>query len=119
MVARSPPSSRAAAAFAVTPPKGGLPKAPLTVGEYRLVKEPIVEFGYLTVTVDLSKKTGYLTINIHRPDEHEGSDFVLTQWNDPTCSTTVTERYLAFTTRRWRWLSVSPRARKGRLANCP
>ena len=48
--------------FAVTPPRGGLPKTPLTVGEYTLVKPPIVEFGYLTVTVDLSKKTGYLTI---------------------------------------------------------
>jgi hypothetical protein len=34
-------------------------------GEYTLVKQPIVEFGYLTVTVDLSKKTGYLTITFN------------------------------------------------------
>ncbi len=48
--------------FAATPPVGGLPKAPLTVGEYTLVRAPIVEFGYLTVAVDMSKKTSYLTI---------------------------------------------------------
>jgi hypothetical protein len=40
--------------FAATRPKGGLPTAPLTVGEYTLVKNPIVEFGYLTVTIDMT-----------------------------------------------------------------
>jgi 3',5'-cyclic AMP phosphodiesterase CpdA len=51
--------------FAATAPVGGLPQAPITVGEYTLVKQPIVEFGYLTVTVDLSKKTGYLTVTFN------------------------------------------------------
>jgi Calcineurin-like phosphoesterase len=51
--------------FAATPPIGGLPKTPVTVGEYTLVKQPLVEFGYLTVTVDMSKKTGYLTITFN------------------------------------------------------
>jgi hypothetical protein len=51
--------------FAATAPVGGLPKAPITVGEYTLVKQPIVEFGYLTVTVGMSKKTGYLTITFN------------------------------------------------------
>jgi hypothetical protein len=48
--------------FAATPPIGGLPHAPITRGEYTLVKEPIVEFGYLTVTVDMSGATPTLTI---------------------------------------------------------
>jgi hypothetical protein len=51
--------------FAATRPVGGLKKAPLTVGEYTLVKAPIVEFGYLMVTVDLSGKTSYLTITFN------------------------------------------------------
>jgi hypothetical protein len=51
--------------FAATAPVGGLPKAPITVGEYTLVKQPIVEFGYLTVTVDMTKKTPYLTITFN------------------------------------------------------
>ena len=48
--------------FAATPPRAGLPAAPLTIGEYTLVQQPIIEFGYLTVTIDMSKKTSYLTI---------------------------------------------------------
>jgi hypothetical protein len=48
--------------FAITRPKGGLAKAPITVGEYTLVRNPIVEFGYLTVTVDFSSKAPSLTI---------------------------------------------------------
>ena len=51
--------------FAATPPVGGLPQAPITVGEYTLVKKPIVEFGYLTVTVDMSGATPYLTITFN------------------------------------------------------
>jgi hypothetical protein len=42
--------------FAATKPKAGLPRAPITVGEYTLVKDPIVEFGYLTVTVTMTAK---------------------------------------------------------------
>jgi hypothetical protein len=51
--------------FSATRPVGGLKKAPLTVGEYTLVKAPIVEFGYLTVTVDKSGPTSYLTITFN------------------------------------------------------
>jgi hypothetical protein len=51
--------------FAATPPVGGLPKAPVTVGEYTLVEQPIVEFGYLTVTIDQTGKTHYLTLTFH------------------------------------------------------
>jgi hypothetical protein len=51
--------------FAATPPVGGLPEAPVTIGEYTLVKQPIVEFGYLTVTIDQTGKTHYLTLTFH------------------------------------------------------
>jgi hypothetical protein len=50
--------------FSATAPRGGLPQAPLTIGEYTLVKQPIVEFGYLTVGVDMSG-TKELTIAFH------------------------------------------------------
>ncbi len=42
--------------FAATRPMQGLPKAPTTVGDHTLVINPIVDFGYLTVTVDANKK---------------------------------------------------------------
>jgi Calcineurin-like phosphoesterase len=51
--------------FAATPPVGGLPKTPVTVGEYTLVKPPIVEFGYLSVSVDMTGRDHHLTITFH------------------------------------------------------
>jgi 3',5'-cyclic AMP phosphodiesterase CpdA len=51
--------------FAATAPVRGLPQAPITVGEYTLVKQPIVEFGYLTITVDYTRNTHYLTITFN------------------------------------------------------
>jgi hypothetical protein len=43
--------------FAATAPLGGLPKAPVKVGDYTLVVNPIVEFGYLTVMTDAKTLT--------------------------------------------------------------
>lgn len=43
--------------FAATPPQSGLPPAPITVGDFTLVKDPIVDFGYLTVTTDAKTLT--------------------------------------------------------------
>jgi Calcineurin-like phosphoesterase len=51
--------------FAATQPIGGLPATPVTVGEYTLDKPPIVEFGYLTVTVDMTGRDHHLTITFH------------------------------------------------------
>jgi Calcineurin-like phosphoesterase len=48
--------------FAATRPVGELPQPPVTVGEYTLDKAPIVEFGYLTVTVDMTGRDHHLTI---------------------------------------------------------
>lgn len=38
--------------FAATPPQTAAPKAPYTIGDTTLEVDPIVEFGYLTVTTD-------------------------------------------------------------------
>lgn len=38
--------------FAVTPPQTAAPKAPYTIGDTTLEVDPIVEFGYLTLTTD-------------------------------------------------------------------
>jgi hypothetical protein len=43
--------------YAATPPLGGLPNAPVKVGNYTLVVNPIVEFGYLTITTDAKTLT--------------------------------------------------------------
>ncbi len=51
--------------FAATMPTAGLPKTPITVGEYTLAGEPLVEFGYLTVTVDMTTTPPALTIDFH------------------------------------------------------
>jgi len=43
--------------YAATPPLGGLPNAPVKVGNYTLVINPIVEFGYLSITCDAKTLT--------------------------------------------------------------
>jgi hypothetical protein len=43
--------------FAATAPIGKLPPAPVTVGDHTLVVNPIVEFGFLTVTTDAKTLT--------------------------------------------------------------
>ena len=51
--------------FAATPPVGGLPKTPITAGEYTLNRPPLVEFGYLTVTVDMTGRDHHLSITFN------------------------------------------------------
>lgn len=46
-----------AGGFAVTAPMGKLPPAPFTSGDYTLEIDPIIEFGYLTVTTDAKTLT--------------------------------------------------------------
>ena len=43
--------------YAATPPLGGLPNAPVKIGNYTLEVNPIVEFGYLTITTDAKTLT--------------------------------------------------------------
>jgi hypothetical protein len=59
--------------YAATPLQAGAPQTPWTKGEYTLVKAPIVDFGYLMVTVDMSP-TPTLTIAFRgrdRATEHD------------------------------------------------
>jgi hypothetical protein len=51
--------------FAATPPRGSLPAAPVTAGEYTLVTDPIVEFGYLTIEVDMTGRDHHLRISFN------------------------------------------------------
>jgi Calcineurin-like phosphoesterase len=51
--------------FSATQPIGGLPATPVTVGEYTLDKPPVVDFGYLTVTVDMTGRDHHLTITFN------------------------------------------------------
>jgi len=53
--------------FAATRPQGGAPPVPWTKGEYTLVNDPIVDFGYLTVTVDASGDPQTLAIAFQSP----------------------------------------------------
>jgi Calcineurin-like phosphoesterase len=48
--------------FSATPPQGGLPRTPLTIGEYTLEQPPIVNFGYLSVTIDVGSSPPTLNI---------------------------------------------------------
>jgi len=48
--------------FSATPPTTKIPAGGITVGEYTLVAPPIVQFGFLTITVDLGAQPPTLTI---------------------------------------------------------
>jgi hypothetical protein len=62
--------------FSATPPQGGLPNAPVSEGEYTLEIDPIVEFGYLTVTVDMSGAEPTLGIVFNSRDGQTAHDSV-------------------------------------------
>jgi hypothetical protein len=51
--------------FSATQPIGGLPATPVTVGEYTLDNPPVVDFGYLTVTIDMTGRDHHLTITFN------------------------------------------------------
>jgi hypothetical protein len=61
--------------FAKTPPHGKF-KAGMTVGDHTLVTMPTVEFGYLTVGVDMTGASGKLTIRFHAPAKERNMDSV-------------------------------------------
>ena len=48
--------------FAATPPQTAAPPAGTTIGQYTLVTPPLVDFGYLTLVVDMTGPRGTLTI---------------------------------------------------------
>jgi hypothetical protein len=62
--------------FAATPPQGGAPPLPWTKGEYTLVNDPLVDFGYLTLTVDATGDSPTLTIAFQAPTAPDAKDSV-------------------------------------------
>jgi hypothetical protein len=48
--------------FAATTPTTTIPARGVTVGEYTLVAPPLIEFGFLTITVDMGARRPLLTI---------------------------------------------------------
>jgi hypothetical protein len=64
--------------FAVTPPQAGAPRAGTTSGNYTLVVPPVIDFGYLTLTVDMTKsQAGTLNISYRSPSQPNEHDSVL------------------------------------------
>jgi len=53
--------------FSATKPLVQTPKAPYTIGDFTLEIDPIIEFGYLTLTVDMTSSTRLLTISFNSP----------------------------------------------------
>ena len=53
--------------FAATKPLGQTPKAPFTIGDYTLEIDPVIEFGYLTVTIDMTTATRLMSIFFSSP----------------------------------------------------
>jgi hypothetical protein len=63
--------------FAATRPQTASPPAGTTIGNYTLVTAPIVEFGYLTLEVDMSGATGSLTISYRSVTKPSRKDSVV------------------------------------------
>jgi len=62
--------------FTVHPPRT-IPQTPLTQGEFTLVGPPILEFGYMTLTVDMSIQPQTLTIRFRAPANPAVDDHVI------------------------------------------
>ncbi|HUL54998.1 MAG TPA: metallophosphoesterase [Opitutaceae bacterium] len=63
--------------FAAIKPASQIPPAPHTFGDCTLEVDPLIEFGYLTVTVDMSTATKQLTIAFHSPKSGHNVDRVV------------------------------------------
>jgi hypothetical protein len=63
--------------FAVSGPQAGLGSAPVTMEDHTLEIDPVVDYGYLTVTVDLSKDAKTLAIAFHSPNLGRNHDSVV------------------------------------------
>jgi hypothetical protein len=62
--------------FAATPPATSAPAAGTTIGNYTLVTPPIVDFGYLTLVVDMTGPSGTLTISYRSVNQAHVRDSV-------------------------------------------
>jgi hypothetical protein len=57
-------------------PQETIPKAPSTQGDTTLEVDPIIEYGYLTITVDMTSDTKKLTIAFNSPTTGKNRDHV-------------------------------------------
>jgi len=62
--------------YSATPPQTAAPAAGTTIGEYTLVTPPDVDFGYLTITVDMTGAAGTLTISYRSVNQSNVRDSV-------------------------------------------
>ena len=62
--------------FSATPPRAGTPKAPFTIGNVTLVKGPIADFGYLTLSVNMTTAAKTLTITFKTTQQKAAMDSV-------------------------------------------
>ncbi|MGA2016136.1 MAG: metallophosphoesterase [Opitutaceae bacterium] len=62
--------------FAATAPQTAAPAAGTTIGQYTLVTPPDVDFGYLTITVDMTGAAGTLTISYRSVNQSNVRDSV-------------------------------------------
>ena len=62
--------------YSATQPKAGTAKAPFTIGDVTLVNGPIVDFGYLTLKVNMTKAVKTLTISFKSPKQKKALDSV-------------------------------------------
>ncbi len=63
--------------FSATPPQTAAPPAGTTVGNFTLVTPPLIDFGYLTLTVDMTNsQAGILTISYKSPKSPAAHDSV-------------------------------------------
>jgi hypothetical protein len=53
--------------YSATPPMVKVPPAPVTVGDATMELDPVIQFGYLTLTVDMSANAKQLTIAFNSP----------------------------------------------------
>jgi len=61
--------------FAKTRPQEGIPPAGTVVGDHTLEITPVIEFGYLTVTIDMSGAVPTLTIAFNSPNPQLGTSY--------------------------------------------
>ena len=63
--------------FSATPPQTSSPPAGTTIGQYTLVTPPVIDFGYLTININMANsKAGTLTINYRSPKQPQVHDSV-------------------------------------------
>jgi hypothetical protein len=63
--------------FSATTPSVLAPPAPHTFGDYTLEINPIIDFGYLALTVDMTSAVKQLTIAFHSPKSGRNADRVV------------------------------------------